>query len=76
MDNNQQVPTEGAPPKVDFSQQDGIGSLMEVNGNLGLTAGTQDQDAGYYSTINTPPQKDGTPTAGYGNQTGYGYSNQ
>ena len=76
MDNNQQVPTEGAPPKVDLSQQEGIGNLMDVTGDISVVAGTQDQDMRYYPTINTPPQRDGKPTAGYGNQSGYGWSNQ
>lgn len=75
MDNNQQVPTEGAPPKVNLNQQEGIGSFMEWTGSLAPVFGTQDQDARPVSTYNSPPQHDGTPTAGYGNQSGKGMSN-
>lgn len=51
-------------------------ALSFWNGSFSPVFGSQDQDARFNSTYNTPPQKDGKPTAGYGNQTGYGYSNQ
>lgn len=77
MDNNQQDGTPAVPsPSINLSTQDGIGSLMDWTGSLAPVFGSQDQDARTISTYNTPPQKDGTPTAGYGNQTGNGYSNQ
>jgi hypothetical protein len=46
------------------------------NGSFAPVFGTKDQDARFVSTYNTPPQKDGKPSAGYGNRSGYGYSNQ
>jgi hypothetical protein len=51
-------------------------ALSFWNGSFGPVFGSESQDARYNSTYNTPPQRDGKPTAGYGNQTGYGYSNQ
>ena len=77
MDNNQQDGISKTPsPSINLSEQEGIGALMEWEGSLAPVFGSQDQDARTISTYNTPPQKDGKPTAGYGNQTGYGYSNQ
>ena len=35
----------------------------------------ENENGRFYSPMNTPPQKDGEPSAGYGNQSGYGYSN-
>ena len=66
----------GAVEKVLSKEQEGIGTFYEWKGSFAPVFGTQDQDARTVSTYNTPPQKDGKPTAGYGNQTGYGYSNQ
>ena len=39
-------------------------------GVMGPDTGSQDQDAGWQSTFNTPPQKDGTESTGYGNSSG------
>jgi hypothetical protein len=39
------------------------------NGTMGLAAGSQDQDARFNSTYNTPPQKDGKESTGYGNRS-------
>ena len=38
-------------------------------GTMGLDAGSQDQDARFNSTYNTPPQKDGKESTGYGNRS-------
>ena len=46
------------------------------NGSFAPVFGSKDQDARFISTYNTPPQKDGKPSAGYGNKSGKGYSNQ
>ena len=56
--------------------QKGIGQLAFWNGSFAPVFGSMFGDARYNSTFNTPPSRDGKPTAGYGNQTGYGYSNQ
>jgi hypothetical protein len=56
-------------------EEEGTPALSFWNGSFAPVFGSQNQDARTISTYNTPPQKDGTPTAGYGNQTGYGYSN-
>jgi hypothetical protein len=57
-------------------KSDGIGQLSFWNGSFAPVFGSMFGDARYNSTFNTPPSRDGKPTAGYGNQTGYGYSNQ
>jgi len=77
MDNNQQDGTPEVPsPSINLSEQEGIGALMDWTGSLAPVFGSQDQDARPVSTYNAPPNRDGKPTAGYGNQSGYGYSNQ
>jgi hypothetical protein len=37
---------------------------------MGPDTGSKYQDAGWQSTFNTPPQKDGTESTGYGNSSG------
>lgn len=39
-------------------------------GTMGPETGSQDQDTGWKSTFNTPPQKDGLESTGYGNSSG------
>ena len=39
-------------------------------GVMGPDTGSEEQDTGWRSTYNTPPQKDGTPSTGYGNRSG------
>ena len=57
-------------------QQDGIGRLSFWDGSFGPVIGGQ-QSGSWRSTYNTPPQKDGTPTVGYGNHSDpKGRSNQ
>lgn len=43
---------------------------------LGPDFALQNENGRFYSPMNTPPQKDGQESAGYGNRSGYGYSNQ
>ena len=50
-------------------QQEGIGSLSIWNGSFAPIIGSQMQDMRYNSTYNSPPQKDGNPSAGYGNRS-------
>lgn len=58
-------------------EQDGIGSLSFWNGSFAPVMGSVMQDMRYNSTYNTPPQKDGQPSAGYGNKSDkHGRSNQ
>jgi hypothetical protein len=38
-------------------------------GTMGSNSGTMNQDTGWQSTFNTPPQKDGKESAGYGNRS-------
>jgi hypothetical protein len=49
--------------------QDGIGSFSFWNGSFAPIIGSEMQDMRYVSTYNTPPQRDGQPSAGYGNQS-------
>ena len=53
-----------------------IPALSFWNGSFAPVFGSKDQDARFVSTYNTPPQKDGKRSVGYGNRSGYGYSNQ
>ena len=58
-------------------KQEGIGSLSIWQGSFAPVMGTQMQDMRYNSTYNSPPQKDGNPSAGYGNRSDKnGRSNQ
>lgn len=50
-------------------EQDGIGALSFWNGAFAPVMGSEMQDMRYNSTYNTPPQKDGQPSAGYGNRS-------
>ena len=45
------------------------------SGTMGLDAGSKDQDARFNSTYNTPPQKDGKESTGYGNRSAGSNSN-
>jgi hypothetical protein len=56
-------------------EEEGIPALSFWNGSLAPVFGTQSGDARYVSTYNSPPQKDGRPSAGYGNRSGKGRSN-
>ena len=40
------------------------------SGVYGIDAGQSEQDAGWRSTYNSPPQKDGMESTGYGNRSG------
>jgi hypothetical protein len=51
------------------NQQEGIGSFNFWNGSLAPVMGSQYLDARYNSTYNSPPQKDGQPSVGYGNRS-------
>lgn len=53
-----------------------IGPLSFWNGSFAPVFGTLAQDARFNSTYNAPPNHDGKRSAGYGNRSGYGYSNQ
>jgi len=58
-------------------EQEGIGSFTSWGGSFAPVMGTQMQDMRYNSTYNSPPQKDGQPSAGYGNRSDKnGRSNQ
>lgn len=46
-----------------------------TNTILGPNFRLDNENARFYSPMNTPPQKDGQESAGYGNRSGYGYSN-
>lgn len=57
--------------------QEGIGSLSFWTGSFSPVMGIQNGDAGWRSTYNSPPQKDGEPSVGYGNSSSpKGKSNQ
>jgi len=58
--------------KSDQTQQDnqeGIGSLVSWNGSFAPVFGNQAVQPAWMSTYNTPPQKDGQPSVGYGNSS-------
>jgi len=57
-------------------EEEGTPALSFWNGSLAPVFGNEKGDARYVSTYNTPPQKDGKPSVGYGNKSGKGYSNQ
>lgn len=58
-------------------EQEGIGRLSVWNGSFAPVMGNQKVTPSWQSTYNTPPQKDGTPTVGYGNHSDpKGRSNQ
>lgn len=57
-------------------EEKGIEPLSFWNGSFAPVFGSKNQDARFVSTYNSPPQKDGKPSAGYGNRSGKGYSNQ
>jgi hypothetical protein len=50
-------------------EQEGIGSFSFWSGSFAPVMGSVMQDARYNSTYNSPPQKDGQPSAGYGNRS-------
>lgn len=50
-------------------QQEGIGSLSIWQGSFAPVFGNQREDLRYNSTYNSPPQKDGQPSVGYGNRS-------
>ena len=50
-------------------EQEGIGSFNFWNGSFAPVIGSEMQDMRYNSTYNSPPQKDGEPSAGYGNKS-------
>jgi hypothetical protein len=71
------VKKDDASGQTNQNKQEGIGSFSFWNGAFGPVPGLQNGDAGWKSTYNTPPQKDGTPTVGYGNHSDpKGRSNQ
>jgi hypothetical protein len=55
--------------KNDQGNEEGIGSFNFWNGSFVPVIGSEMQDMRYNSTYNTPPQKDGQPSAGYGNRS-------
>lgn len=57
-------------------EEEGIGPLSFWEGSFAPVFGTKDQDARFNSTYNAPPNHDGKRSAGYGNRSGKGYSNQ
>jgi hypothetical protein len=57
-------------------EEEATPALSFWNGSFAPVFGTQDQDARYNSTYNAPPNHDGKKSTGYGNSSGYGYSNQ
>lgn len=57
-------------------EEEPIPALSFWNGSFAPVFGSEAQDARYNSTYNSPPQHDGKKSTGYGNSTGYGYSNQ
>jgi Family of unknown function (DUF5872) len=60
--------------KADKEQQ-GIGAFSFWNGSFAPVFGSIFADSRFNSTYNSPPQKDGKPSAGYGNRSGKGNSN-
>jgi hypothetical protein len=50
-------------------EQEGIGSFSNWQGSFAPVMGSIMQDMRYNSTYNSPPQKDGNPSAGYGNRS-------
>lgn len=71
MMNSQTIDIEGKTAKsIDaVSFWDGV-FFPSQKGTFGPDFGQQDQDTGWVSTYNTPPQKDGMPSTGYGNSSG------
>ena len=61
---SQQVKKEYSPVSI----WDGV-FFPSQKGVMGPDTGSQDQDAGWASTFNTPPQKDSKPSTGYGNRS-------
>ena len=58
-------------------EQEGIGAFNFWNGSFAPIIGSEMQDMRYNSTYNSPPQKDGQPSVGYGNKSDkHGRSNQ
>jgi len=57
-------------------EEKGIEPLSFWNGSFAPVLGSKDQDSRYVSTYNSPPQKDGKPSTGYGNKSGKGFNNQ
>ena len=57
-------------------EQEGIGAFSYWNGSFAPVFGSMFGDSRFNSTYNSPPSRDGKPTAGYGNQSGKGSSNQ
>ena len=57
------------PVKKTLPEQEGIGAFNFWNGSFAPIIGSQMQDMRYNSTYNTPPQKDGKPSVGYGNRS-------
>jgi len=57
-------------------EEEGIGALSFWEGSFAPVFGTKDQDARFNSTYNAPPNNDGKRSAGYGNRSGKGFSNQ
>lgn len=63
-------PSEYAEKSYDaISFWDGI-FFPSQKGVMGPNTGSQDQDTGWRSTYNTPPQKDSLESTGYGNSSG------
>jgi hypothetical protein len=50
-------------------EQEGIGSLSFWNGSFAPVFGNNKVQHSWMSTYNTPPQKDGEPSVGYGNSS-------
>ena len=57
-------------------EEEKIPALSFWDGSFAPVFGSLKGDARFNSTYNTPPQKDGKPSAGYGNKSGKGKSNQ
>ena len=49
--------------------EEGIGSLTNWNGSFAPVFGNETVQPAWMSTYNTPPQKDGQPSVGYGNSS-------
>lgn len=56
--------------------EEGTPALSFWNGSFAPVFGTLEQDSRYLPTTNAPPNHDGKKSTGYGNSSGYGYSNQ
>lgn len=56
-------------------EEEGTPALSFWNGSLAPVFGSLSGDARFVSTYNSPPQKDGQPSVGYGNRSGNGRSN-